>query len=1087
MLTYVVMTDFRSILALVALGALSSRAIADIRCTHLLCEERSSPMGLDVLHPQLSWQLVDTESTERDQTQTAYRIQVATTRELLEEGRPDLWDSGRVLSPRTTQVEYRGSKLQSGRAYYWHVVVWDRNGHSSLWSPTATWSMGLLHSTDWRARWIGDPTLADPANRPLTPIHCYRSNLSSRPDANKWIVLDLGKKQAIDGAEMAPARPLNQNGDFRTPMFPVRFRIDLSDDLAFTDAHTVVDQTESDYPSPRTNSCGFHFNAAEGRYIRLSTTRLAQWDGQEYGIALAGFSALSGNRSLPVSDVRCSDSIENDRWSKRYLLTRPSQVALADDSPAVAAGVADVPARNQVSRVPMLRREFSVLGAVKRATLYSTARGFYELRINGQRVSDEQLAPGFTDYHVRLEVQAHDVTSLLRPGRNAIGALLGYGWYAGHMNLFDNRCIYGYFPQLLAQVDIELTNGKHMIVATDRRWRSTLNGPIRWSDLLDGEGYDARRNLPGWDRIGFNDRNWKPVWSQPRDATALVWPRCQPVRVVGLLRPVSVRAVGKGAYVFDFGQEIAGWCRLKASASSGTHVRLRHAELVGKDGNIDVGNLWGTPQQEDYLLAGSKRQTLEPHFTYHGFRYVELSGFMGKLRPDTLLAVNVRSDLAVTGHFECSNPLYNQIQRAAFWTQANLLFDVPAGCAARSERLAWTGDIRPCVPALLFNFDAAPLLTKYAQDLRDDQTKLGRFTDICPHAHLSGTDTCVGSPGWADAGVSLPWQTYVYTGDRQLLAQHYEAAKRWVDFIHANNPDLIWRNGRGMDWGDWLSAGPATPKELGATAFFARSADLVSQMAGVLGHKSDEKAYRRLFRDIRIAFVQKYASELGDIQGSAALALRFGLLDNEPSMQLAKRLAQLVEMNHHHPTTGFWSSSELLIALSDWGQRREAANAVNQTSEPSWGYMAQHGTTMWEAFDANSKNLSLNHWTHSAVSEWLWLNVAGIKPDQAQPGFQQFFIHPRPTKEVTWCRSSYDSIRGKIVCNWKISATRFTMDLTVPVNTTAIVEIPCADPNLITESGHIWRAGEYDSLEAKLQLGSGFYHISSPLTLAPTK
>jgi hypothetical protein len=656
----------------------------------------------------------------------------------------------------------------------------------------------------------------------------------------------------------------------------------------------------------------------------------------------------------------------------------------------------------------------------------------------------------------------------------------------------------------------------------------------------------------------------------------LAWDRCQPVRVIREFKPAAIKEVKPGVYVFDFGQEITGWCRLKADGPVGTHVRLRHAEMVLPDGNIDVGSLMGTLAEEDYILNGKGERTLEPHFTYHGFRYVELSGLPGKLKPDTLVAVNIRTDTAVTGDFKCSNELYNRIQKAAAWTQANLLFDVPAGCAGRSERLAWMGDIRPCVQSLLFNFDAAPLLTKYIGDMRDDQTPDGRFTDIAPHAHLSGTTICVGSPGWADAGVSLPWQVYVNTGDKRLLAEQFTAAKRWVDVIHASNPDLLWRNNRGMDWGDWLSAGTPTPKELGSTAFFAHSADLLSRMAQALGRKEEAERYRALFQGIRQAFVKHYvnadgiiggvspgkpimrnvtgtvrslmkdgelvftvkndalggdpafgkpkslhlvyrvgneshecvfaedsavnlagengksleiisasygydATDLGDTQGSYALALDFGLLDEPLRSLAAQHMDELVIKNGHHPTTGFWSSIELLLALSNNGYNADAAEMVNQRTEPSWGYMAGYNTTMWESFNATTQNLSLNHWTHSAVSEWLWRNVAGLNPDEQHPGYQSFTIYPRPTGEVTWCKASYDSIRGKIVSDWKCDGNKFTLAITIPANTTATVYLPAKDIQSITESGKPAKEAKgakflrQENNRVVLQVGSGDY------------
>lgn len=1150
-----------------------AKATALVGVGQLRCEYLDNPLGIDVVNPQLSWIL---SSDQRDEKQTAYQILAASSLTSLKDDTGDLWDSGKVLSDETTQIAYHGRPLASRQPCFWKVRAWDRDGKPSTWSQPASWSMGLLHPDDWTAQWISDPILADPTHRPMTPIYCYRSELDSRPDAGKWIVLDLGSVKRMDAVDVIPARPRGQSWDFRTPMYPLRFKIEVADNRDFSDARVVEDKTGADFPNPRGDSRRFPFTAVTARYVRLTVTRLSSWDGQDYGLALGGIAVFDGQKSIAIgAGVECSDSIESDRWSEKFLVDGKAAVALVD-SPALDAGMPDTIKKFTVSRVPMLRREFDLAGQVHRATLSVSARGFYEVRINGKRVGDELLAPGYTDYNVRLQYQTYDVTDLLRRGTNAIGALLGYGWYAGHMNLNENRCIYGYFSQFLAQLNVELEDGTQVILGTDGQWRSTLDGPVRWSDLLDGEGYDCRQEMPGWDQPGFDDHAWQLVWSQPRDEVPLIGDRCQPVRVIREFQPVAVKEVKPGVYVFDFGQEFTGWCRLKVDGPAGTHVRLRHSEMVSSDGNLDAGSLMGTLQEEDYILDGKGERTLEPHFTYHGFRYVELSGLPGKLKPDTLVAVNLRTDAAITGHFECSNELYNRIQKAAAWTQANLLFDVPAGCAARSERLAWMGDIRPCVQSLLFNFAAAPLLTKCAGDMRDDQAPDGRFTDIAPHAHLRGTTVCVGSPGWADAGVSLPWQVYANTGDKRLLAEQFEAAKRWVDAIHASNPDSLWRNNRGQDWGDWLSAGQATPKELGATTFFAHSADLLSRMAQALGRKEEAARYQALFQGIRQAFVKAHvstngiiggtapgkpvmrdvtsivrslekngklnftvnndvlggdpapnriknlhwvvrhgnepeeqtfaeggqvemggqsdppleiisaaygydATDWGDTQGSYALALHFGLLDEPLRSLAAKRLDELVIKNKFHPTTGFWSSVEMLLALTDSGYNEMAAKMLTLRDEPSWGYMADYNTTMWEAFNANTQNLSLNHWTHSAISEWLWRNVAGINPDAQHPGYQSFTIRPRPTPEVSWCQASYDSIRGRIVSDWKMDGNKFTLKLTVPANTTATVYLPTKDIKMVTESGRVLAraAGvklvKMEADHAVLEVGSGDY------------
>lgn len=902
----------------------------------LRCERLPTPSNLDVPRPTLSWMIA---SDRRSEVQTAYQVLVASSLESLAADKGDLWNSGKVASPESSQVVYDGRPLASRTQCFWKVRIWDRDGQPSAWSQPSEWCMGLLQPADWGAtKWISDPILANPANRPLTPIHCYRSKLASRPDAVKQIVLDLGSSKRMDAMELLPARPLKQKPEFRTAMFPLRFKVEGANQQNFKDARILVDNTGKDFPDPRKNACRFEFPETTARYVRLTVTRLSCWDAQEYGIALSEFSVFDGTQSIAVgSKVECSDSMESDDWSKQLLVDGKDNVAFAPPAPALATGMPDMnlssmrfnslelhpPADPTACRVPMLRREFNLAGKIRRASLSVSARGFYEVRINGQRVGNELMAPGYTDYGRRLQFQTHDVTELLHTGTNAIGALLGYGRYAGYMDMWFERCIDGYFPQFLAQLDVELVDGKHVTLGTDGKWRSTLEGPVRWSDLLVGEGVDCRRDLPGWDQPGFDDRNWKPVWSQPRNEVPLVWQRSQPERAISELQPVAVKEVKPGVYVFDFGQNLSGWCRLKVDGPAGMHLRLRHCPLLLPDGNLDLSILWAVPQQEDYMLDGKGERTLEPHFTSHGFRYVELSGLTGPLKPGTLLAVHVRTDAAAKSQFECSNDLYNRIQKAALWTQANNIHDVPAVCPSRSERLAWTGDIGIAVQSALFNFDLGPLLTKYTTDIRDAQTPDGRFTDIAPRQHHKGSAICVGSPGWADVGVTLPWEVYLNTGDRRLLAEHYEAARRWVEVTHASNPDLLWLNNRGHNWGsrDWLSAeffrsGPGTPKEIGATALFAHSVDLLSRMAQALGRQSEADKYRALFQGIREAYVKKYVSADGiiglgpvgkpymkDVTGSVRSLIKNGNLTFTVKHDLFGDNAALGQLNKLHIIT----------------------------------------------------------------------------------------------------------------------------------------------------------------------------------------
>lgn len=1060
------------------------------------CEYRINPEGMDVINPRLSWVM---RSDLRGDKQTAVQILVSSSSAALKSNKGDVWDSGKQRSSENNMVYY-GRKLVSGKQYYWKVRAWDSKNKATAWSKNSSWSMGLLNKSDWKALWITDPILADPDNFPLTPINCYRSLTTENQKETKWVTLDLGTEQYVNALNIIPARADKQNMDFISFMFPLRYKIEIASTKDFKDVRTIVDHTSADVLNPRNGENVVKFPSVRTRYIRLFVTKLAKWDIHLYGLALGGLRAIQDKEEITENvKVECSDAIETSQWSKKFLLQKENLIKNAPD-PAVLAvhtkELLDVPPVNKVSRVPTLRRAFKLSTKVKRATLFVTARGFYEFHINGKKVSDKYLNPGVTDFNKRITYQSFDVTAMLNPGANAMGAMLGYGWYAGHMNLFENRNIYGHYPMLMAQLEVELNDGKHVTIVTDKQWKTTLKGALLWSDLLDGEAIDQRQALTGWDKTNFDDKNWSAAQTKQLDYTKLVGQRSQSVEEMRELKPVSTKKISKGVYVFDFGQEIAGWCRLMVSGKNGTHIRVRHAELVQKNGEIDMGNLWGILQQEDYILNDDKVQTLNPHFTYHGFRYVQVSGLENEPDPSTITAVSMHDNVPESGEFKSSNPLYNKLMETAVWTQRNLMFGMPNGCAARSERLGWTGDLRPCVQSLIFNMDASAFLEKYAQDMRDDQQLDGRFTDIAPQFHLENTNICVGSPGWANAGVSMPWQAYVNYGDKRILEDHYPAAKKWVDFISSKNPNFLWENDRGMDWGDWLSTGPATPLIIGSTAFFAHDADQLSRMAGVLGKKEDELKYRQLFNHIKKAFSNHFVGEDGriteaagksDVQGSYALALYFELLDGPVRAKAASRLAELLDKNKGHLTTGFWSSIEALLALSENNLHQSAVQVANTETQPSWGYMLKAGgTTYWESFDADKRNLSLNHWTYSSIGEWLWSYIAGLKVDERSPGYKHFTIKPNPAPGNDSCNAVYQSVNGTIKITWKRSADKFTLAVTVPPGSTATVQIPSKGSNIM-ESGLPIKSSKgivlskQENGEAVMIVQSGSYNFSTEL------
>ncbi len=728
----------------------------------------------------------------------------------------------------------------------------------------------------------------------------------------------------------------------------------------------------------------------------------------------------------------------------------------------------------------MLRREFKISSKAKRAIVYASALGVYELHINGKRVGDQLLAPEFTDYHTRTQYQAYDVTSLLRPGANAIGAVLGDGWYAGGIGLARSlikkpRNIYGDHPRFIAQLEVELADGKKERVVTDESWLTSREGPIRSSDILDGEAYDARREMPGWDAPGFDDRTWRAADIASGVRTTLVAQPNEPIRVTREITPISVNEPKPGVYVFDMGQNMVGWCRLRAQSAAGSTVTIRHAEMLSDDGTIYTDNLRAAKQTDTYTFRGSGVETFEPHFTYHGFRYVEVTGNQTKPRLDAITGRVFHSSMREVAGFECSEPTLNQLWRNILWTQRGNMLSIPTDCPQRDERLGWMGDIQIFVGTGIFNMDMGAFFTKWMRDVRDAQADDGRFADFSPHPF--GKDKIfTGVPGWGDAGIVVPWRVWQLYGDSRMLAENFEPGKRWVEFIRSNNPDLLWKNKRGNDYGDWLNSdtliyegfpnkGGQVPKEIFATMMFAYATDLVSRMATVLGKDDEAKKHRQLFEDIKAAFNKAYVAEDGHIQGDTqagyALALHFNLLPEKMRRLAVKYMLEGIDRYKGHMSTGFHSTYRMMLELTASGHNDVAYELINNHTFPSWGYSIENGaTTIWERWDGYVKGRgfqnkgmnSFNHYAIGAVGEWMYRVILGINNDDMHPAYEHFVIRPYPGGGLKFARGSYDSIRGKIESGWNVAGDTLRLNVRIPANTTATVYVPAKDAARVMES-----------------------------------
>ncbi|MFF7949471.1 family 78 glycoside hydrolase catalytic domain [Streptomyces griseorubiginosus] len=713
-------------------------------------------------------------------------------------------------------------------------------------------------------------------------------------------------------------------------------------------------------------------------------------------------------------------------------------------------------------RPPLLRKEFTAAADIERARLYVTAHGLYEIEINGRRVGDHALAPGWTSYHHRLRYQTHDVTEHLRAGANAIGAWLSDGWYRGRLGFGGGHAdLYGDRVALLAQLEIVHRDGSVTVVGTDPSWRAG-QGPILSAGLLDGETYDARQELPGWASPGFDDGDWSPVDVVPRDPGTLVAPTGPPVRCTEEIHPVLVTALDEDRLLVDFGQNLVGRVRITVSGPAGHTVVIRHAEVL-QDGELCVRPLRGATSTDRYTLRGGGPETWEPRFTLHGFRYAEITGWRGGGFPGRDIVARVHhTDMARTGWFACSNDQVNRLHQNVVWSLRGNFVDLPTDCPQRDERLGWTGDIQIFAPTAAFLYDCHGMLGSWLRDVAVEQHEDGTVPWYVPEIP-GGEQWTPARPGagWGDVVALTPWDLYRASGDTGLLAAQYDSARRWVDLVtRLVGPSGLWN--RGYQLGDWLDpfAPPDDPgagrtdRHLIATAYYARSARHVAWTAGVLGRPDEGDRYGDLADRVRRAFVDAYVLPDGrmtsDTQTSYAVALQFDLLpDTEARAAAGRRLAELVAEGGHTIQTGFIGTPLVAPALSATRHDDTAYALLLQQECPSWLYALKHdATTVWERWDSMlpdgtvnpGEMTSFNHYALGAVAEWLHGTVAGL--GASEPGYRGIVFRPRPGGGITWAHAAHESPYGRVEIRWDLDESGLTVRATVPTGTTARVDWP---------------------------------------------
>lgn len=1003
-----------------------------IRATRLRAEYRVNPLGIDVTKPRLDWLL---ESDVQAQKQTAYQIVVASTQEALLGDQGDLWDTGKIPSDRSTQIAYDGKALGSRTRAWWKVRVWDKDDAPSAWSEPAWWETGLLQQSDWQAKWIASP-----------------SAMGLGLDGARWIWFPEG----VPGTS-APAGERFFRKVFTIPAGTavVKAICDMTADNEFElFVNGTVVGSETDWKEVR----HFSFGSLLSSGANVIAIRTRNVDGPAGLIAALDVALDNGSKVQLKTDSSWKSSnltaSQLEGFQERDY--NDSAWSVSSDIAPFGSGPWGTPVAGTVPS--HLRKQFSVAAEVKRARIYATALGIYELWLNGQRVGLDHLTPGWTDYRKRLQVQTYDVTSLIANGDNALGAIVADGWFNGKIGFLGRSDFFGGGPdQLLLQLELDYADGTRQVIASDgqgaQAWKSGA-GPILAADLMNGETYDARDELTGWSEPGFDEAGWDTAQVIPdTSGRRLVADATPGVQVSQEIASISVKEIQPGVFIYDLGQNMVGWARLRVKGTRGSALRLRFSEVLNPDGTLYTTSLRGARATDTYVLRGGDEEAYEPHFTTHGFRYVELSGDTGALSttPDlsAITGIVAHSAMTPTGVFETSSPMVNQLQSNIVWGQKGNFVSVPTDCPQRDERLGWMGDAQIFVRTSTFNMDVSGFFTKWVRDVKEAQGTNGAFTDVSPNPSLA-----MGTPAWGDAGVIVPWTIYLAYGDIRILEEQYTSMAGWIDYIRSANPNFLWQNQRGSDFGDWLSINADTDKELIATAFYAHSTDIVARAARALGRDSDTAQYTALFESIKSAFNSAYVQNDGkirsDTQTSYALALRFNLLPDALRPLAVQHLADNVTARGHL-SSGFIGVAHLLPALSSGGRSDIAYQLLNTETFPSWFYEIKKGaTTIWERWDGITENgefqdpgmNSFNHYSFGAVGEWMYSTIAGIGLDEANPGYKHFFIRPEPGGGLDAARGSLDTIHGTIVSDWKAANDVFTLKLTVPVNTTASVRLP---------------------------------------------
>ncbi|HEY2859443.1 MAG TPA: family 78 glycoside hydrolase catalytic domain [Terracidiphilus sp.] len=1073
----------------------ASAGPVDLRVDNL-----TTPLGIDDATPSFSWELRDSAPGAK---QTAFQIDVfAGAATVPGDFKTAFWTTGRVASAQSINVRYAGPALQPSTRYYWRVTVWGANGKAYPAAEPAWFETGLMAQDAWKAQWIGYETAEEAAVRhasakwiasPDAETAIDEKTLPVKIDYRAALHLEKPVKAAalfataqdtvaawVNGAQALEAAPFPA---WRQMPWKKFVRADITGKLAQGDNTLALESVM--YAVRR--------NGTDAPPL-IATVFVEYADGTTATFA----SGPDWKAAAHAAGGWQQKGFDDSAW-KAAVEFRQSE---GDESPLGNPWLPD--------SVKALRGDFNVAKAVKSARLYSTALGDYEMFLNGKRVGDSYFAPGWTDYRERVVYQTHDVTSLVQAGKNAIGALLAPGWYSTPLEWFQQPNNYGVTPPALrAQLRIEYNDGSVEWVATDEKWVGR-ESEVRQSELYDGELQDARWIKTGWslpNHLWLDE--WEKVIAIDPAQIDIVAQDFQPIRVEREMHAKAVTQPKPGVYVYDFGQNMAGVEHLRVSGPAGTDVRVRFAEILNDDGTLYTDNLRTAKATDHFVLSGKGVEEFTPQFTFHGFRYAEVTGLKTAPGKDALTVLVLHTDAPFAAQLKTGSEMVNKLWSNIVWGQRSNFVGIPTDCPQRDERLGWMADAQVFWRTASYNMDLTAFSRKFARDMRGTQMGTPMFGIYSPG---TGAENTGFGPGWSDAGVIIPWTSWLQTGDTSVIDQNWDAMAKYVDAIDAANPEGLWKNEGGTPFGDWLAPEGRTDQVLIASASWAYDATLLREMAHATGRTANEQKYAAMFEKIRDAFQKQFVQDdgfvagadkgpnlmgerthdtkpgIGDTQTGYVLALHMNLLPEKLRAAAAQKLVDKIQANGGLLATGFLGTPYLLEELTKTGHADVAYQLLLNTKYPSWGYLVVHGaTTTWERWNGDAMKSdpsmnSYNHYAYGAVADWIYRYAAGVDATPADPGFHTVVLHPHFDARLGAMDFTYPSSYGTIHSVWTTQGSKATWTITIPANATGWISD--------AEKGSLQSARKFDGLmesgtgpdgEAGMRLQPGTYEFTAAL------